>query len=109
MFLLIRQQEGFASDAAQSETDRTCLCSDNRMGASVSTPAAATVQAEAVMATPPEGCPMQHQAPPTKGERVSFWLSSLKVLMCCNLMDVLSLCPPAECPVKQAEPVKGQF
>lgn len=36
------------------------------MGASVSTPAAPTVRAEAMMAVPPQGCPMHQEAPPLK-------------------------------------------
>lgn len=37
------------------------------MGASVSTPAAPTVNAEAVTAAPPHGCPMHKEAQPLKG------------------------------------------
>uniref|UniRef100_A0A3B5BB33 Holocytochrome c-type synthase n=1 Tax=Stegastes partitus TaxID=144197 RepID=A0A3B5BB33_9TELE len=36
------------------------------MGASVSTPAAPTVRAEAMMAAPPQGCPMHQEAQPVK-------------------------------------------
>lgn len=37
------------------------------MGASLSTPAAPTVRAEAMMAAPPQGCPMHQEAQPVKG------------------------------------------
>lgn len=37
------------------------------MGASGSTPAAPTVRAEAVTASPPQGCPMHREAQPVKG------------------------------------------
>lgn len=40
------------------------------MGASVSTPTAPTVKAEAVTATPPQGCPMHREAQPAKGSAV---------------------------------------
>ncbi|XP_075941537.1 holocytochrome c-type synthase isoform X2 [Anarhichas minor] len=53
------------------------------MGASLSTPAAPTVRAEAMMATPPQGCPMHQEAQPVK------------------------VSPPAECPMHQAQPVKA--
>ncbi|XP_068438076.1 holocytochrome c-type synthase-like isoform X3 [Clinocottus analis] len=52
------------------------------MGASLSTPAASTVWAEGIMASPPQGCPMHQEAPPVK------------------------VSPPAECPMHQAQPVK---
>lgn len=38
-----------------------------RMGASLSTPDAPTVRAEAMMAVPPQGCPMHQEAQPVKG------------------------------------------
>ncbi|KAK9528194.1 hypothetical protein VZT92_014682 [Zoarces viviparus] len=53
------------------------------MGASLSTSAAPTVRAEAMMAAPPQGCPMHQEAQPVK------------------------VSPPAECPMHQAQPVKG--
>lgn len=37
------------------------------MGAFVSTPAAPTVRAEAMMAAPPQGCPMHQEAKPVTG------------------------------------------
>lgn len=40
------------------------------MGASVSTLAAPTVNAEAVTAAPPQGCPMHREAQPVKGRAV---------------------------------------
>ncbi|XP_029954930.1 holocytochrome c-type synthase isoform X1 [Salarias fasciatus] len=52
------------------------------MGASVSAPAAPTVRAEAMVAVPPQGCPMHQEAPPIK------------------------VSPPSECPMHQAQPVK---
>ncbi|XP_071341685.1 holocytochrome c-type synthase [Trachinotus anak] len=52
------------------------------MGASVSTPAAPTVRAEAMMAAPPQGCPMHQEAKP------------------------VTVSPPSECPMHQAQPVK---
>ncbi|TNN39589.1 Cytochrome c-type heme lyase [Liparis tanakae] len=53
------------------------------MGASLSTPAAPTVWAEAVAAAPPQGCPMHQAAPPATAS------------------------PPVECPMHQAQPVKA--
>ncbi|CAK6969176.1 holocytochrome c-type synthase [Scomber scombrus] len=53
------------------------------MGASMSTPAALTVRAEAMMAAPPQGCPMHQEAQPVK------------------------VSPPSECPMHQAQPVKA--
>ncbi|XP_034416327.1 cytochrome c-type heme lyase isoform X2 [Cyclopterus lumpus] len=53
------------------------------MGASLSTPAAPTVWAEAMTAAPPQGCPMDQEAPPVK------------------------VSPPVECPMHQAQPVKA--
>lgn len=38
------------------------------MGASTSTPTAPTVQAEAVIATPPQGCPMHKENQSVKGD-----------------------------------------
>ncbi|KAG7525454.1 hypothetical protein JOB18_026957 [Solea senegalensis] len=52
------------------------------MGASTSTPTAPTVQADAMMATPPQGCPMHHEAKP------------------------VAVAPPSECPMHQAQPEK---
>uniref|UniRef100_A0A672FE50 Holocytochrome c-type synthase n=1 Tax=Salarias fasciatus TaxID=181472 RepID=A0A672FE50_SALFA len=49
------------------------------MGASVSAPAAPTVRAEAMVAVPPQGCPMHQEAPPIK------------------------VSPPSECPMHKAE------
>lgn len=37
------------------------------MGASSSTPSAPTVQAQAMMASPPQGCPMHQEAKPVTG------------------------------------------
>lgn len=37
------------------------------MGASLSTPTAPTVNAEAMMAAPPQGCPMHQEAQAVKG------------------------------------------
>ncbi|KAA8581011.1 hypothetical protein FQN60_013969 [Etheostoma spectabile] len=54
------------------------------MGASLSTPAAPSVRAEAMVATPPPGCPMHQEAQPGK------------------------VTPPPECPMHQAQPVKGR-
>lgn len=52
------------------------------MGASLSTPAAATVRAEAMMAVP-QGCPMHQETQPVK------------------------VSPPSECPMHQAQPAKA--
>ncbi|XP_032359850.1 holocytochrome c-type synthase isoform X1 [Etheostoma spectabile] len=56
---------------------------EGRMGASLSTPAAPSVRAEAMVATPPPGCPMHQEAQPGK------------------------VTPPPECPMHQAQPVKA--
>lgn len=40
------------------------------MGASLSSPAAPAVRAEAMMAAPPQGCPMHQEAQPVKGTAV---------------------------------------
>ncbi|XP_061821079.1 holocytochrome c-type synthase isoform X2 [Nerophis lumbriciformis] len=51
------------------------------MGSSLSSPAAPTVRAEAMMAVPPQGCPMHKEDQPVK------------------------VSPPSECPMHQAQPV----
>lgn len=38
-----------------------------KMGSTISSPAAPTVRAEAMMAVPPQGCPMHQEAQPVKG------------------------------------------
>ena len=50
---------------------KSCMCCYlirlGRMGASASTPAAPTVRAEAMMAVPPQECPMHQEAKPVPG------------------------------------------
>lgn len=47
-----------------------CVCfhvGQDRMGASLSSDAGPAVRAEAIMAAPPQGCPMHQEAQPAKG------------------------------------------
>lgn len=81
---------------------RPCLTSDcrfdfnpNRMGASTSS-SAASVQAEGIIAAPPQGCPMHQEAqPPVKGNTAASWstgwFSSKKTL--CPVVSTQSGCP----------------
>lgn len=49
------------------------------MGASSSSPVAAPVGAEAMMAAPPQGCPMHKEAQPVKG---TVWKDEATIMLC---------------------------
>ncbi len=57
------------------------------MGASLSTPAAPTVRAEAMMAAPPQGCPMHQEAQPVKGTAAR----GMRMLLIMLLTTLISL------------------
>lgn len=52
----------------------------------MSTPAAPTVRAEAMMAVPPQGCPMHQEAQPVKGETITCSL----IFFLCNMISCSS-------------------
>lgn len=66
----------------------------------MSTPAAPTVRAEAMVAAPPQGCPMHQEPQPVK-------VSPPAECPMHQAPQPVRVSPPSECPMHQAQPVKA--